>query len=153
MIIKTIYNETVKTDCIGCSLVNDGIMPVLNETEHFKMFHDPELSIPGFCVISLKKHQDSIDEEDIKVKYELMELIDCTVKKIKDYFKIEDVSVIYKAPVDHFYVMIIPMYSENLSKYGKKLKGITELTEDSRENPDNENIELIKKFIDMHRSK
>ena len=148
MVFKTIYNEKIESNCIGCSLVNDGIMPVLKETEHFKMFHDPELSIPGFCVISFKEHQVDIDNENINVKYELIDLIDYTTKIIKNFFNVKDVSVVYKAPTTHFYVMLIPMYPENLSKYGVKLSGITELTDVHRANPDQNNIDKIKEFID-----
>jgi diadenosine tetraphosphate (Ap4A) HIT family hydrolase len=121
MAVIDIFGKQWKINCMGCSISNGEMnVPggILFETEKFQLHQDPTNPIPGFLIISLKRHISSFASftynetiEFAKVFYEARKALGCIDG-------IEFCTLIQEEKAPHFHAWVLPHYNwmNNVSK-------------------------------------
>ncbi len=165
-VINDINNKQLDiTDkCLGCEIVNHNIKTqggIIYETPNFIVVQDIETPIPGFMVITSKKHVRTILDLNKDEYYELMDLCYRVRESMMHIPDITDVTLIHKELAQHFHLWLFPRYEWMINNtdlgfgYGK-LSDFSKIMEYTRQNlktPENikkinSYIEIIKKYID-----
>jgi len=136
--IKSIDNKEEKTECIGCALQKGTIERyggIVIETENFDVQQDYETPIPGFMIISAKKHIKGIEDLSEDERKEFIELTYKVRKAIGEILKVKYVYIIQKEDCiktrSHFHVWLFPRY-DWMEKFGDKIASVTKIIEYAR---------------------
>lgn len=108
-------NEKVTFNgCPGCAYANHEFsLPsgMIFENEYFTLSQDWELPIPGFLVLSPKKHYETLNEIPETIKIEMFKLVDKTIAFLKDEHICEKYNVIFEEKENrHFHIWIMPRH-------------------------------------------
>jgi diadenosine tetraphosphate (Ap4A) HIT family hydrolase len=123
--IKSLYGIKKKIKCIGCSL-QKGKIKTLNvmETKNFNVSQDYETPIPGFLIISSKKHVKGIENFSKKEREELIELLYKIRVALTKILKIKNMDIIHEEISierwSHFHVWLFPRYNWT-KKFGESI--------------------------------
>jgi diadenosine tetraphosphate (Ap4A) HIT family hydrolase len=144
--------------CIGCSLKNE---KSIFSTKLFEVRQDYETPIPGFMIISSKKHIKGIEDLSLNERKEFIELLYDVRKALTKVLKIEYVYMIQKEDTiisrSHFHFWLFPRYGW-MDKFGNKISSVTSIIEYARKNMKDdinkiEEINIkIKKYLDAQPS-
>ncbi|MFH1505922.1 MAG: HIT domain-containing protein [archaeon] len=125
--------KELNTDCIGCSLKDEP----LYQTDSFEVRQDFETPIPGFLIISSKKHIKGIEDLSEEERIEFIELLYKARKALTTALNIEYVYIIQKEDTiverSHFHFWLFPRYKW-MDRFGGKIASVTEIIEYAREN-------------------
>ena len=126
-----------KVSCLGCARENgemERIGTVLT-TKHFDAHQDFEIPIPGFIIISSRRHLQSVDEFTDQEKFDF---IDTLIAVRSGMRKALDIDVVYLIQEEdtshHFHVWVFPRYDWILEQFGKKTPSLRPIMEYAREN-------------------
>ncbi|MFA5532076.1 MAG: hypothetical protein WDA13_00565 [Candidatus Shapirobacteria bacterium] len=136
MKIISIDNHTISTDCIGCSLARKEFDPyggIIFESKYFIVAPDIEIPIPGFIIISSKRHISSILDFSQDELSDFNQLLTDTRKAIKQALPNITITMVQKENRPHFHIWFFPKF-DWMEKFGEKLSGISELLVYSRKN-------------------
>ena len=151
--VKSILGEKKEVDCIGCSLQNGELDRMLvHETENFSVEQDYESPIPGFMIISSKKHIKGIEDLDETGRKEFIELLYKVRVAITKVLDVEYVYIIQKEDTiisrSHFHVWLFPRFLW-MDKFGDKIESVTKIVEYSRKKMKTEdNISKVKDAVE-----
>ncbi|QQR77267.1 MAG: diadenosine tetraphosphate hydrolase [Candidatus Moraniibacteriota bacterium] len=137
--------------CFGCARENgemERIGTVLT-AKHFDAHQDFEIPIPGFIIISSRRHLQSVDEFTDEEK---LDFIDILIAVRAGMRKVLDIDVIYLVQEEdtshHFHVWIFPRYKWMSEKFGKKVSSLRPIMEYARENlKTTENLKDVEEAI------
>lgn len=121
--------------CMACEICNGKYTPpgggILFNDENFIVHQDPYVAIPGFFIISPKRHIYSIDEMTPLELNCLGRIIAITVKAVKEVANIEHITVIQEEKISegHLHLWIFPWHDFVLSKYAHSLNNIRIIAE------------------------
>jgi len=150
MEIESITGESKKISCIGCSIISGEISTIggiVFETDNFFVVHDFENPIPGFLILSSKKHVKGLYDFNEEEALELIKLSKRVRDAMKEVLFIDQVTIIQEEESDHFHIWFLPIY-EWMKKIGTKLGDIPKCLAHSRnlmKTP--ENIKIIEQAI------
>lgn len=136
MQITTVDNQFITTNCIGCSLAKGEIKPyggIIYESKYFIVVSDIEVPIPGFIIISAKRHISSILDFSKEELNDFNNLLIQTRKAISQALPNIKISLIQKEIRSHFHFWFMPKLSW-MEQFGDKLSGISEILEYSKKN-------------------
>ena len=116
--IKDLSGKIVETKCIGCDILKGKIKSVnsfIVQTNSFTIEQDFEVPIPGFFVISSKRHIIGFADFNNKEKKEFMDII-CKLRSgMRDILKIKYITLLFredtvesKVNPSHFHVALLP---------------------------------------------
>ncbi len=158
----TLYNgkTCVISNCIGCDVYNGEIdmsESIIFENSLFRVIQDTETPIPGFIVISSKRHIRTLNELNSEEQQNLCDLIIRTRKGMKDVLGIDKVSLLQEdgSENSHFHPWFFPWYSwmDSLNIIGSDTEKIRKIMKYSQENlRTTENIQKIHDVIALMRS-
>lgn len=136
-IIKNYKGESQSIECLGCAR-EEGVLKTndtILKTEYFEVHQDYEIPIPGFLIMSTRRHIQSIDEFTQEEKLNYIETIVKIRKALRQVLKI-DVVYFYQSEhtSHHFHVWIFPRYKWMETKFGKKIESVRPIMEYSRSN-------------------
>ncbi|MEX1013924.1 MAG: HIT domain-containing protein [Candidatus Paceibacterota bacterium] len=134
-------------NCIGCDVYNGNIDmsdSLVYENDLFRVVHDTENPIPGFFVISSKRHVRTLNELNSKELENLFNLIVRTRKGMEDILGIEKVSLIQEDGPEnmHFHLWFFPWYSwmnelELIAFDTEKMRKIMKYSQENMRTDDN----------------
>lgn len=137
-----------KYDCMGCAIARGDIkIPggVIYDGEFSVLGADPEIPIPGFLIISLKRHSNSFSELSKAERNEIGNIIYTAEKAMRELNIATEVTLVQEERSKHFHIWIFPNHSWMTEKFGK---GITYLRDISSYAQKNANKEDIKEILD-----
>lgn len=157
---KDILGNDIKTECIGCSIANGEIeLPggILYDGKSIILAADPEIPIPGFLIITSKRHIQSFSELAEDERIEIGNTIAWAEKAIKDLNIAETVTLVQEERSKHFHIWIFPNQEWMKEKFGFGLQYLRDINSYARENATAEDtdkvIETIEQIREYMRSK
>jgi len=136
--VKSLEDEGKEIECIGCALKDGSIEcygGIVVETENFEVQQDYETPIPGFMIISSKKHVKGIEDLSEDERKEFIELLYDVRKAISEVLDVEYVYIIQKEDCiknrSHFHIWLFPRY-DWMEKFGDKIASVTKIIEYAR---------------------
>jgi len=136
MPITTIDDQIINTPCLACSIAKKEFSPfggLIYESDNFFISQDIEVPIPGFLIISSKRHIKSILDFSPSELDEFSQILFKARNALKQIASIESITFIQKEIRPHFHLWLLPRL-EWMSSFGDKLSGITEVLEYARQN-------------------
>lgn len=136
-VIIDYQGNPTQVSCLGCARENGEMERVgtVLTTEHFDAHQDFEIPIPGFIIISSRRHFDSVDEF---TKEEKVDFIDILTRVRSGMRKALDIDTVYliqeEDTAHHFHVWVFPRYDWMSEKYGKKTPSLRPIMEYAQEN-------------------
>jgi len=142
----------MKVRCTGCALHKGKLKrpgEKVYETKNFNVEQDFETPIPGFMIVSSKKHIKSIEELNENQRKEFIEVLYKVRKALTKVLKIKYVYIIQKEDTiiarSHFHMWLFPRYKW-MDRFGDKIASVTSIIEYSRKNMQNiSNLKKVKK--------
>jgi diadenosine tetraphosphate (Ap4A) HIT family hydrolase len=129
-----------KVKCIGCALEKGDLgsdCEKIFETKNFVVSQDYETPIPGFMIVSSKKHIKGIEELNENERKEFIDLL-FNVRRAISSLGIKNVYIIQKEDsieyVSHFHAWLFPRYPWMMEKFGRKISGVSKIIEYARKN-------------------
>lgn len=152
--IESIDGEVKEVECIGCALQNGELKrfgDIIAETENFEVQQDLEIPIPGFLILSSKKHVKGIGDFSKEEYLEFAELLYKCRKALTDVLGVKYVNIIQEEEsilvASHFHVWIFPKY-DWMGKYGMGVKSLRDIIDYARHTmKKEEDLEKLKQVI------
>ena len=132
--ITDIYGKKHKVGCLGCDLRIGKLSGagVVLSSKYFEVEQDTEIPIPGFMILSSKRHLISVDDF---TKAEQIDFVGTLVKVRQAMRKVLKIKVVYffqnEDTDSHFHVWIFPRY-QWMNKFGKKIQSVRPIMEYAR---------------------
>ena len=155
---KDILGNEIKSECVGCAIVRGEVnLPggIIYDGESIILAADPEIPIPGFLIITCKRHIQSFAELTVDERTEIGNTIAIAERAIKDLKIAETVTLVQEERSKHFHIWIFPNQEWMLEKFGyglRYLRDINAFAKDNASDADIENVirtaEEIKKYIE-----
>lgn len=137
--------------CLGCARENGEMERVgtVLTTKHFDAHQDFEIPIPGFIIISSRRHLQSVDEF---TKEERQDFIDTLINVRTGMRKSLNIEVVYLIQEEdtshHFHIWVFPRYDWMSEKFGKKTPSLRPTMEYARENlKTEENLKQVEEAV------
>ena len=121
-----------KDKCMACEIVQKSYIPpgeILYENGEYIIHQDPLVAIPGFLIVSPKRHIYSIDEMTISEKYFLGYMLSMAEDAIKTTTKITYISIIQEDYVSdgHLHIWVFPWHKYIIDLYGFSLNNLRKI--------------------------
>lgn len=143
--------------CIGCACTEAGqdVPGYVIETELFHAHQDQEVPIPGFVILSTKRHIESIADFTDAEASEFIILARRIRQAQRDVLGIEHVYLIEEEDTaDHFHLWLLPRYEwmKDEVQFGRKVGSARNVLQYAQEHMKTaENIVLVKESADKLR--
>lgn len=127
--------NTTQVSCLGCARESSEMERVgtVLTTEHFDAHQDFEIPIPGFIIISSRRHLQSIDEF---TEEEKLDFIDTLIAVRAGMRKVLGINTVYliqeEGTSHHFHVWVFPRYDWMTEQFGKKTPSLRPIMEHAR---------------------
>ena len=122
-------------NCAGCAIIRGDIkVPggVIYEGNIAILAADPEVPIPGFLVVTSKRHARSLSELSNDECHEVADIIFYAEKALKS-LGINEVTLVQEERSSHLHFWIFPNYYWMAEKYGKGITYLREISEYAKE--------------------
>lgn len=147
-------NKEIKFDgCPGCAYAKhefDLSCGMVYEDDEFTLSQDWELPIPGFMIVSPKKHIVNLEELSKEQRDDMFDLVDETISILRKNNICEKFNVIFEEK-RHFHIWIMPRY-EWMNEITNKsiMENIGVIFEYAKENlKNNDTFEQIQEITDI----
>ena len=147
-------------DCLGCAIVKGEVQipgGIIYEGKHAILGADPEIPIPGFLIINVKRHIYSFSQLNKEERNEIGNLITYAEKALKELKIVDEVTLVQEERSKHLHIWIFPNYDWMAEKFGKGISYLREIAEYAKNNHNEENsrkvlevIENIKEYLKKH---
>lgn len=156
-IIEDFTGEKKEVSCIGCACAEAGkdIPGFIFETDLFHAHQDQEVPIPGFVILSTKRHIDSVDQFTDKEAEEFIMLLQKIRRAQREVLGIEKVYLIQEEDTaDHFHMWLLPRYEwmKDEEKFGRRVSSARPVLKYAQEHlKTSENIAEVEKSAEKLR--
>ena len=143
---KDILGNEIKSECVGCAIVRGEVkLPggIIYDGESIILAADPEIPIPGFLIITSKRHIQSFTELFDEERMEIVNTIALAEKAIKDLHIAETVTVVQEERSKHFHIWIFPNQEWMLEKFGYGLQYLRDINAFAKDNASDADIENV----------
>jgi diadenosine tetraphosphate (Ap4A) HIT family hydrolase len=132
--IIDIHSNKKQIDCLGCARERGEIgSGSILRTDHFDAHQDYEIPIPGFVIISSKRHLKSVDEFSDKEQADFIKTLSRVRKAMRTALGIESVYLVQEEDTSHhFHIWLFPRY-EWMMPFGRKIQSVRPIMEHARE--------------------
>ena len=148
---KDILGNEIKNECVGCAVANGEInLPggIIYDGKSIILAADPEIPIPGFLIITSKRHIQSFLELSAEERAEIGNVIVFAEKAIKDLNIADTVTLVQEEQSKHFHIWIFPNQKWMQEKYGYGLQYLREINSYARQNASAEDIDKVIKTVE-----
>jgi len=133
--IVDLTGKTKKIACLGCAREKGEIdLGNITKSEYFDAHQDYEIPIPGFVIISSRRHIQSIDEFTEDEQGDFIKFL-CRMRSAMR--KVLGIETIYlfqsEDTIHHFHVWLIPRYDWMTEKFGRKIESVRPIVNYSKE--------------------
>ena len=150
MKIKDVLGNEVEFDCMGCDIANHKMIPpggYVYEDSLINVSADPLIPIPGFMVLGINKHIKSINELSKEERYQIIDVLNLTIEKMKECGITKEVLLIQEEQARHFHIWIVPIY-EWMGQFDKRVDNIDRIIKYSKEICDDNTKDDILKCVE-----
>jgi diadenosine tetraphosphate (Ap4A) HIT family hydrolase len=140
-------------DCAGCAIISGDIkVPggVIYEGNIAILAADPEVPIPGFLVVTSKRHARSLSELSNDEYHEIADIIFYAEKALKS-LGINELTLVQEERSSHLHFWIFPNYGWMAEKYGKGITYLRDISEYAKETSTDEDKNKILLIVDKVR--
>ncbi len=136
--ITTADNKKVQVECIACAIAKHEVeVPggMLWETEFFQAAHDFEIPIPGFVIVSSKRHFTSVADFTGPEAADFTRSLVKVRRALKEAADGERITLVQeeKTGDSHFHIWLFP-WQDWMNKMGSDLSAIRPILEFARAN-------------------
>lgn len=127
--VINIFGEEISFDCMGCDIANHKLVPpggYVYEDDFINISADPEIPIVGFMVLGIKKHIKSINELTKEERYQIIDVLNLVIQKMKDIHLCKEVLLIQEEKASHYHIWIVPMH-DWMKDYQKNVRNIKDI--------------------------
>lgn len=146
-IIENFKGERKEIGCIGCTIEKGDVKNdfVVLQTKYFTVAQNFEVPIPGFLILSTRRHIKSIEELNQGEKKEFADVLIKTRKTLRKILKIDTVYLHQEESTEqHFHVWIFPRYKW-MKKFGTQIESVRPIMKYAKENlKTKDNLEKVK---------
>lgn len=135
---------------MGCETANHQLIPpggYVYEDDFINVSADFEIPIPGFMILGINKHYQSINQMTSQERSKVIEVLNQTIEIVKKVCQVENVTIIQEEKCTHFHIWILPSYSW-MDQFGKGSYGIKEKFSFAKEKNNEENIKNCLKKVE-----
>ena len=147
-------------ECMGCAISNKDItIPggIIFEGKYTLLGADPEVPIPGFLIVNVKRHVNSFSQLSKEERHEVVDVISYAEKALRELNITKEVTIVQEERSKHIHIWIFPNYNWMTEKFGKGVKYLRDISEYAQKNV-SENIiketlnivEKIRKYFEEH---
>ena len=124
-------------ECIGCAIAREDIKipggPIYNG-EFLILGADPEVPIPGFLVITFKRHINSFSQTTKEERKEIGNVILFAEKALKELNITNEITLVQEERSKHFHIWIFPNYPWMIEKFGKGVSYLRDISSYAQDN-------------------
>ena len=132
--------------CLGCAItVGEVQIPggIIYGGKNAILGADPEIPIPGFLIINVKRHIRSFSQLDKEERNEIGNLIVYAERALKELKLVEEVTLVQEERSKHLHIWIIPNHHWMTEKFGKGITYLREISEYAKKNSNEEEIQKV----------
>lgn len=141
----------IEVSCLGCARENGEMERVgtVLTTEYFDAHQDFEIPIPGFIIISSRRHLQSVDEFTDEEKSDFINTLIMVRSGMRKALGIDVVYLIQEEDTSHhFHTWVFPRHDWMSEKFGKKTPSLRPIMEYARENlKTTENLQKVEEAV------
>lgn len=140
-------------DCIGCAISRGDIkIPggILYDGKFTILVPDPEIPIPGFLIINVKRHVNSFSELNKEERNEISNVIFYAEKALKK-LNIKEITLLQEERSKHFHIWIFPHYTWMNEKFGRGITYLRDISKYARDNATEDTTKEVLKVIEKVR--
>ena len=133
-------------DCLGCAIVKKEVQipgGIIYEGKNAILGADPEIPIPGFLIINVKRHVYSFSQLNKEERNEIGNLITYAEKASKELKSVEEITLLQEERSKHLHIWIFPNYKWMTEKFGKGISYLREISEYAKKNCKEKNIQEV----------
>ncbi len=151
--IEDYRGEKREIACLGCYYREAGedVPGHILSADLFHAHQDHEIPIPGFVILSTRRHIKSIDEFTDEEAREFIDLVRRIRRALREALGIERIYFIQEEDTpDHFHVWFLPRYEwmEDEARFGRKVSSARPVLEYAREHLKTpENLEAVETVV------
>jgi diadenosine tetraphosphate (Ap4A) HIT family hydrolase len=152
--ITDIQGNKIHTDCLGCARERGEIITgTLTTTEYFDAHQDFEIPIPGFIIISSRRHLKSVDEFTEEEQADFIKILTTVRRTMRSSLGIDAVYLVQEEDTSHhFHLWLFPR-QEWMIPFGRKIQSVRPIMEHAREHMKTaENLKLVNEAIEKMKS-
>jgi len=141
-------------ECMGCAISNKEIdIPggIIYEGKYTLLGADPEIPIPGFLILTIKRHVNSISQLSKQERYEVADVVFYAEKALKELNITNEITLVQEERSKHLHIWIFPNYDWMTEKFGKGIKYLRDISEFAQKNVTENNIKEILNIIEKIR--
>ena len=123
-------------DCLGCAIANREIeVPggVIYDGKAAFLCADPEVPIPGFLIISSKRHVTSFSQFTKEERFEIGEVLFYAEKALKDLKLTDELTIVQEEHSGHFHIWVFPKYDWMVEKFGQGISYLRAISKYAKE--------------------
>lgn len=149
-----------KYDCMGCAISKGKIkIPggVIYEGKYTILGADPEIPIPGFLIVNIKRHVNSFSELNKEERNEIGDVITYAEKALKELNIVKEVTLVQEERSKHLHIWIFPNYTWMTERFGKGITYLRDISKYAQRNASEEDIKevlnvvgKIKQYFEEH---
>ena len=149
-----------KFDCMGCAISKGEIkIPggIIYEGKYTILGADPEIPIPGFLIVNIKRHVNSFSELNKEERNEIGNVIAYAEKALKELNIVQEVTLVQEERSKHLHIWIFPNYTWMTEKFGKGITYLRDISEYTQKNASEVDVkevlnvvENIRKYFEKH---
>lgn len=124
-------------NCIGCAIAKGDLIPpggAIYESGNMILAADPEIPIPGFLIITLKRHVSSFAQLYREEWTEMGDVIARAENALKELNLTKEITLVQEERSSHFHVWIFPHKDWMEEKFGKGVSSIRDISRYAMEN-------------------
>ena len=124
-------------DCMGCAILKGEVkIPggFICEGKYTILGADPEIPIPGFLIVNVKRHVNSIAKLNKAERYEIIDMVAGAERALKALNGAEDITIVQEERAKHLHIWIFPNDTWMTERFGKGIPYLSDICEYAREN-------------------
>lgn len=140
-----------KYECMGCSIAKGEIkIPggAIYEGKYTILGADPEIPIPGFLIVNVKRHINSFSELTKEERIEVGNVIAHAEKALKELENIKEITLVQEERSKHLHIWVFPTYQWMTEKFGKGISYFRDISAYAQKNVNDKEIEEVLEVIE-----
>lgn len=141
-------------ECMGCAIGRGEVLTpggVIFEGKTVLLCADPEIPIPGFLIINVKRHVRSFSEFSREERIEIVDVIACAEKALRELNITNEVTLVQEERSNHFHLWIFPHYDWMTEKFGKGITHLREISDYATEHNTPKNVDDVLDVVERVR--
>ena len=137
-------------NCMGCSVSAGEIeLPggLIYNGNFVFLGQDPEVPIPGFLIVNVRRHVRSFSELSKEERIEIGNVIACAENALKTLGTIDNFTLVQEERSQHLHIWIFPNYTWMNEKFGKGITYLRDINDYCCSNMTQENVDEVLEVV------